>query len=179
MLMRRHHHPESPDYYSSLAAASAGVTSPSLSLGIISSSLEVCSFFNLIIWSCLFIFSLFFLSFLPPFVFGDYEKTKNISVSTRCVFVSFCQNGILYLSIRRVFDDVKHTHNTHWLSLFDNILLPNHPSSQRCFSFNWTPATQSRVRFDEQQMSSKNHFQMGHVLEKAKIKMMGGFKKKN
>jgi hypothetical protein len=45
--------------------------------------------------------------------------------------------------------------------------------------FNWTPATQSRVRFDEQQMSSKNHFQMGHVLEKAKIKMMGGFKKKN
>ncbi len=134
MLMRRHHHPESPDYYSSLAAASAGVTSPSLSLGIISSSLEVCSFFNLIIWSCLFIFSLFFLSFLPPFVFGDYEKTKNISVSTRCVFVSFCQNGILYLSIRRVFWRCRtHTHNTHWLSLFDNILLPNHPSSQRCF----------------------------------------------
>lgn len=116
MLMRRHHHPESPDYYSSLAAASAGVTSPSLSLGIISSSLEVCGFFfNLIIWSCLFIFSLFFLSFLPPFVFGDYEKTKNISVSTRCVFVSFCQNGILYLSIRRVFWRCQ-THTQHTLT---------------------------------------------------------------
>ncbi|KAK4010479.1 hypothetical protein OUZ56_019622 [Daphnia magna] len=43
MLMRHHRHyqPESSDYYSSLtAAAAAGATSPSLSLGIISSSLE-------------------------------------------------------------------------------------------------------------------------------------------
>lgn len=68
MLMRHHRHyqPESSDYYSSLtAAAAAGATSPSLSLGIISSSLEVrtnqvdVDTFSIFIFYFLFVLSVF------------------------------------------------------------------------------------------------------------------------
>lgn len=114
MLMRRHHHPESPDYYSSLAAASAGVTSPSLSLGIISSSLEVCSFFSIWLFVVLSLYFFTFLFIVSPTVcvWGLRKNQKYFSVHPLCVCLILSKQNLVSLD-KESFLTMSNTHTTH------------------------------------------------------------------
>ncbi len=120
-------------------------------------------FFLLFVLSVIFYFSV--LSILPPFGITNKFWCPLVVCLSHFVKTESC------LSIRRVLTML----NTTLPFLVWQYYIAQSPPE---IFFNWTPATQSRVRFDEQQMSSKlKSFPDGHVLESKKKKKIGRVQK--